>query len=245
MALQTRNGLDCTYTNLSWDSITEMQNSIAFFLDSSLIKDICESPVFAVMLDESTDVTVDRRLSICARYAKGGEPKTDMLCYVSVHDGRSHTIVNCVVHEFEVMGIDLTKSTSLATDGAASMMGRHTGVGKQMQSKYSPFCILTHCITHRFNLACTDSIKKNEYMMKFREKFNSLYQFMSASSVRTLALRNIQQLLQKPELSIKEPYSIRWLGLRNAVQRVFESYSSVLATLSKFAAEENPIAEGL
>ena len=114
-----------------------------------------------------------------------------------------------------------------------------------MQSKYSPYCIQTHCIAHRLNLACTDSIKKNEYMIKFRDKFNALYQFMSASSVRTLALKNIQKLLEEPELSIKEPYSIRWLGLRNAVHAVFESYGSVLATLSKFAAEKNVIAKGL
>ena len=66
-------------------------------------------------------------------------------------------IVNCFVHEFQAMGIDLAKCTSLASDGAASMMGKHKGVGKQMQSKYSPYCI-----AHRLNLACTDSIKKNK-----------------------------------------------------------------------------------
>ena len=107
------------------------------------MKDINESPVFAIMLDESTDVTVERRLSICIRYVKAGEPKTDMYCNVPIENGCSHTIVDCVVHEFQAMGIDLTKCTSLATDGAASMMGKHKGVGKQMQSKYSPYCIDT------------------------------------------------------------------------------------------------------
>ena len=67
---------------------------------------------------------------------------------------------------------------------------------------------------------------------------------MIASSVRTLALKKIQQLLQEPDLSIKEPYSIRCLGLRNALHAV-ESYASVLATLSKFTAEKNVVAKGL
>ena len=68
---------------------------------------------------------------------------------------------------------------------------------------------------------------------------------MSASSLRTLALRNIQELLHEPDLFIKEPHSIRWLGLRNAVSTVFETYGSVLVTLSKFVAEKNPVAIGL
>ena len=39
----------------------------------------------------------------------------------------------------------------------------------------------------------------------------------------------------EPELAIKEPYSIRWFGLKSVVEGVFESYkSSVLATLSSF-----------
>ena len=72
-----------------------------------------------------------------------------------------------------------------------------------------------------------------------------MYHFMCGSSLRTLTLKKIQAVLNEPELKIKEPHSIRWLGLKNAVEAVFESYASVLATLSKFAAEKNPVAKGL
>ena len=245
LELQTKNGLDVKYTNLSWDSLCEMQSSIAHILRSELVEDVKSSGVFAVMLDESTDVTVDKRLSICVRYVKDGESVTKMLCNVPVDDGRAHTIVNTVVQEFQRVDLDLANCTSLATDGAAVMMGKHTGVGKQMVSKYSPFCTQIHCMAHRINLACTDAIKKNEYMLKFRDKFNSLYYFVNASSLRTLALKKIQKLLEEPEISVKMPYSIRWLGLRDAVSAVFVSFASVLTTLSKFAAEKNATAKGL
>lgn len=55
-------------------------------------------------------------------------------------------------------------------------------------------------------------------------------------------MKSIQQLLEEPELAVKEPHSIRWLGLKNAV---YMCYGSVLATLSKFAAEKNATAKGL
>ena len=124
-------------------------------------------------------------------------------------------------------------------------MGRKTGVGVQMQSKHSPFSIQTHCIAHRLNLACTDSIKKEDFLTTFRDKFDALYHFMSSSHARVYALKQIQQVLEEPELNIKEPHSIRWLGLKSAVEAVYECYASVLSILSKFAAEKNPVAKGL
>ena len=176
---------------------------------------------------------------------KKGKAETTFLCNVPLADGCAHTIVSTVSEHFESLGIDLSKCTSLATDGAAVMMGKRLGVWVQMQSKYSPFCIQTHCIAHRLNLACTDTIKKDEYMVKFRDKFDALYHFITASHSRVSTLKRIQELLDEPELTIKKPHSIRWLGLKNAVEAVYETYASVLATLSKFAAEKNSVANGL
>lgn len=245
LALQNKNGLNTKYINLSPDTISDIQESICLVLTDSLVKDIQNSPVYSVMLDESTDITVEKRLSICVRYVKFGEPRTIFLCNVDLQDGCAHTIVNTVVEQFEKVGLELSKCTSLATDGAAVMMGKRTGVGTQIQSKYSPFCVQSHCIAHRLNLACTDTIKKDDFLVKFRDKFNALYHFMSASHTRVSTLKNIQALLEEPELKIKEPYSIRWLGLKSAVEAVYESYASILSTLSKFAAEKNPVAKGL
>lgn len=131
----------------------------------------------------------------------------------------------------------------LATDGAPVMMGQKTGVGVQVKSKYAPYMTQTHCIAHRLNLAASDAIKKDKSLEKFRDKFNALYVFISGSSICTEHLKKMQELLNEPEISIKEPHSIRWLGLRNAVNAVYSSYNSVCATLS-FAAE-NATASGL
>ena len=165
---------------------------------------------------------------------KLGEPQTIFLCNVDLPDGCAHTIISKVVEQFDKLGIELSKCTSLATDGAAVMMGRKTGVGTQLQSQHSPFCVQTHCIAHRLNLACTCRYyKKEDFLVKFTDKFNALYYFISASHSCVSALKNIQALLEEPELKIKEPYSIRWLDLKKAVEAVYESYAAVLSTLSK------------
>ena len=78
-----------------------------------------------------------------------------------------------------------------------------------------------------------------------KDKFDGLYRFMSGSSNRTSRLQKLQEILDEPDLTIKEPHSIRWLGLRNAVLAVYESYEALLATLSSFAAEGNSEDNGL
>ncbi|KAH3709366.1 hypothetical protein DPMN_068828 [Dreissena polymorpha] len=82
-------------------------------------------------------------------------------------------------------------------------------------------------------------------MNKFKAKFSALYVFISGSSSRTQTLKNAQKLLDEAELTIKEVYSVRWLGLTNAVEAVYESYASVLATLSQFTEDKNAVAKGL
>lgn len=84
----------------------------------------------------------------------------------------------------------------------------------------------THCIAHRLNLAIVDAIRKEPILDKFKDKFNSLYLYVHGSSNRTTKLAQIQKLFGEPEISIKEPHAIRWLGLRSAVEAVFESYNS-------------------
>ena len=90
----------------------------------------------------------------------------------------------------------------MATDGTATVMGRKTGVGVQLKSKYAPLILQTHCVAHRLNLACVDSIKEKDFLVKFRDKFTNLFNFITVSA-------NLK---------------------KNVVEAVFESYSSILAT---------------
>ena len=82
-------------------------------------------------------------------------------------------------------------------------------------------------------------------LKKLKDEFDNLYHFISGSSIRFTRLQKLQEILNEPDLTIKNPRSIQWLGLRNAVLAVYESYGSLLATLSSFAADGNPKAKGI
>ena len=117
------------------------------------------------------------------------------------------------VHIISFLGVcfDPGKVVSLPTDGAFVMMGKNAGVGVQQRSKYSLFMLQTHCIAYTLNLVVCDSIKKTKTLDKFKENSSGLYHFMSNSSNRVERLKELHGVLGEPELTIKEPYSVRWL----------------------------------
>ena len=144
-----------TYQNLSWDSTEAVLNS----------------QFYGILPDESTDICVQKHLSICIRYVLNGEPVTKFLTNVSLDDGKAHTKLNVTVKVLENFGLNLSYMVSLATDQASVMTGRKTGVGVPLKSKFSPFSAQTHCIAHKLNLAVSDSIKKNELFKTMKDKF--------------------------------------------------------------------------
>ena len=50
-----------------------METAIFDHIEKGLIKDINDSPFFAVMLDETCDITVEKKLVIYGRYLKDGK----------------------------------------------------------------------------------------------------------------------------------------------------------------------------
>jgi hypothetical protein len=74
-------------------------------LSNNIVNDIKSSEVYAIMLDESTDISVKKRLSICMRYVRNGAIFTTFICNLPLADGCAITIINCVFDEFSKLGI--------------------------------------------------------------------------------------------------------------------------------------------
>jgi hypothetical protein len=53
------------------------------------------------MIDESTDISVQKNLSICVRYVVNGESKTEFLANVKIDNAYAHTIVRHLVAKLD------------------------------------------------------------------------------------------------------------------------------------------------
>ncbi|KAH3818002.1 hypothetical protein DPMN_119587 [Dreissena polymorpha] len=77
--LQRINKVDMPYRNLSWTTITELQNINASYVKKETVDKLSKSDFFAVIIDESTDITVSKRISLCVRYVHAGTAQTSFL----------------------------------------------------------------------------------------------------------------------------------------------------------------------
>ena len=89
LELQNLNGANTKYKSLSYVTINEIQDCISNILQRSLVEEIIQSEFYSVMIDESTDLSVQKHLSVCVRFVKNGEAVTKFLANVFIQDGKS------------------------------------------------------------------------------------------------------------------------------------------------------------
>ena len=132
------------------------------------------------MLDETTDCTVTEQLVVHARYIDtAGElkshflkvidtlqPEIEALCR-SASGNDSPCISVCAetittrVHEYvDSAQLEMAKMRGIGTDGASTMMGRHSGIVACLKA-ITPSAIGVHCAAHRLKLGTMLHMSEN------------------------------------------------------------------------------------
>ena len=97
LELKNLNGANMKYKNLSYVTINEIQSCISNIFQRDLVEEMLQSEMYALMLDESTDLSVQKHLSLCVRYVKNGVAVTRFLANITLDDGKAHTIVRSLI----------------------------------------------------------------------------------------------------------------------------------------------------
>ena len=159
---------------------TDMLDAINNAVEEDILADIHSTPLLGLIIDETTDVSIYKKLCIYVKCLRNNHPIIHFLDCVSVPDGRAETIVNAIEQTLARYEIPPTKIHSLATDGASVMMGKRGGVGAPLRERHNPGLIQIHCITHRVALAagqaCRDVTYFNEYQLILKQLFQVLQQ---------------------------------------------------------------------
>ncbi|KAL3878396.1 hypothetical protein ACJMK2_030752 [Sinanodonta woodiana] len=117
----------------------DMLEAINSTLEEVVDTNMNNSEFLGLIIDESTDVTVHKKLNV---YVKCPSSKNTSVIHfvdcISVIDGKAATIVSEVVKLFERKKIPLNKLMTLASDGAAVMTGRLNGVGAVLKKSLTP-----------------------------------------------------------------------------------------------------------
>ena len=118
------------------------------------------------MFDESTDVSVSqnlisyiRNLSVDKVSARV-EPTTSFLAIRTLFCANAESITREILDVLCKRQIPLDKLVGVATDGAAVLTGKKSGVVQSLREK-QPDVIATDCIAHRLALSCGGAAEQN------------------------------------------------------------------------------------
>ena len=235
MKLQQVNG--CTHADDYYkkpEIVCEMETVLSDQIEKSLLKNITDSPYIGLMLDETCDITVEKKLVIYCRYIKEGQVYTAYVGNKRVTDCTAEGLKVALCDFLQSSGIltedDYSSLMGLGTDGAAVMVGCRGGLGVKLKEKNN-MLIQVHCIAHRLNLAASQASSGIPYMQDYHRYIQLLYRFFSDSQVRYDKLRELQTLLHGEVKQVPEGTSVRWLSVESAVKMIFGHFDAIVLAL--------------
>ena len=139
---------------LSNNTFQRRIENIAIDIEQQVIEEVKKSPYFAILLDESTDVSNCAILLCFVRYKGKTDFKEELLCYIDLPvrttGSEIFRFLNTYVNEKD---INWANCVGVCTDGAASMTGYRSGVVAKIKEFAHKEMLFTHCIIHREHLA--------------------------------------------------------------------------------------------
>ena len=184
---------------------------------------------FSIMIDESTDITITKKLVIIMKYVDSKmNVTTTFLGNLGLKDPSvtADKLFSYMKTFIEKRGISLSSVMGFGSDGASIMTGCKNGVATQVK-RGSPFCISIHCMAHRLNLASSQAADSVPYLKALQQVFTDLFRYFHQSSCRTGELAAIQAILELPEVKLKEVYEIRWIAFYSALEAVYKSWPAL------------------
>ncbi|XP_070546537.1 uncharacterized protein C17orf113-like [Ptychodera flava] len=220
----------------------EFQDSIAHVIKTKLHKAVCNSITYSLITDESTDITVSKKLVIYCRLLNSAFlPETHFLSNVKVEDGTAAVITQELIKVLEGIGAQPSRLTGFGSDGASVMTGWKSGVAARLKSSVNEKLISIHCLAHKLALCSSQAAKQVEYINNYQETITGIFYFFKRSAVRVSKIEKIQELLDEPSLRYKEVHAVCWLSFYKALETVYRTWDSLVTF---FGQDKDPKSKG-
>ena len=130
-------------------------------------------------------------------------------------------------------------------DGAATFSGDKTRVQRRLK-ELSPHTLFALCRCHILQLASVQAANATPGIKLIYTTLMTLWKFFHYSSKRAESLKEIEKVLDLPELKIVKLSDTRWLARERCVKAVKASYSSIVLALENiYETSHEPEALGL
>jgi hypothetical protein len=190
----------------TWTSVEiqeEMLEMMAHVILRKFSREVLDRKIFAVMADETADISAVEQLCICVRSVTDSlEVEENVLGFYAIDTCTGEYIFKAIQDSLLRLQIDLSKCKAVTFDGASAFSSQNKGVGARIQ-EVSPAALQTHCHMHCVNLAVQDAAKTVALMRDFLQLANDLITFLRYSPKRCAIVRNNAIQLNNPQTHIR------------------------------------------
>ena len=223
---EVRNNAKYTSTT----AVTDFIHAIAQWIERGLLQSLKQSPYYTLMGDECSDVSSMEELFLCFRWLEDGKPVEHFLEVIHVTRTDAETITSAITSYLQEKQIDIGLMRGMGFDGAATFSGRRTGVQARLRT-LSPFAIFIHCRNHILQLACVQAANQVSLVKRVYSNLTTVWKLFYYSPKKAENLKEIQSVLNMPQLKMLKPTDTRWLSHENTITSVKRSYTAVVVTL--------------
>lgn len=202
--------------------------------------------MYALMVDESKDISKQEQIAIVLRYINDLEPTEVLLDIVAAEGLDAYSLCCKIKSTLTKYSIPVTNCVAQCYDGASVMSGASSGVQARFRSDgcngpASPHAYYTHCFNHRLNLALCDAIRNANGMNDTLNILNEVYIFVSSSVVHS-HFKNEQKAMVAEgkqdgsgQFEIQRRADTRWTSSYGCVHNSLKALAAIMNTVDFFA----------
>ena len=232
--------LEKSFHYTSPESQNEMIQLLGLNVQKQIIMELKEAGPYALIADETMDISRKEQFSICVRYVTGQlQVQERFLGFWDVATTDGETLCLKIQEILSQLGINLNMLRAQAYDGASNMRGRYSGVATRIK-ELEPRAIYIHCYCHLLNLSLQDSCTSDHLIRNTLGSVNALYDFLEASAKRHSKFEVVQKAINtaKPPTTLKHLCETRWASRYRAVHAVKDLYDAVIKVLQDIEQED-------
>lgn len=146
----------------------DIQNEIIFFSAKQILDGIIDnckrSVIYALIADESTDVTNKEQISVCIRFVSTKEDgkhfiREEFLTFVHADKGtNAEELTTKFLETIQSVGLSVNDIRAQGYDGSSVMSGHVSGVQTRIR-QVNPNAVYDHCRPHVLNLCIVHASK--------------------------------------------------------------------------------------
>ena len=208
----------------------DIQNELPKLMAHQILRDLTDEmrdSFYATICDEYTDISNKEQLTLCLRWVDElFNIHEDFLGFYQLENLKSDTIVSAIRDVLLRSQISLDKCTGQCYDGASNMLGKKSGVAKQILD-IQPKAFATHCHCHSLSLSVKETTKEFKILSDTMDTSDEIAIIVKYSPKRDQKLESIKVTYEEDEAvnRISKLSTTRCTVRANCFQRIIDNYS--------------------